>query len=182
MTLAVPFTLLSALEVAVTVSVVAVSLGETTKYPSGVMVEPDPPLTLHVTLRSGSPVPLTVASNWQVSPFVTSEVDGETDTLSTLGINSHIAVISTFCAGMVNVVVALVLLANLTDEAELSHALKRCPLGALAVTVMVVPAVAVVGLAEPAFTVILYAVVGFSVTALEAAPAPTLFTARTLKV
>jgi hypothetical protein len=80
---AVPDLLVSTVEVALTVSVAAVSFAATVSRPAEEMLVPDTPLTLHVTVCAGELVPATVALNCRVAPLITVAVDGLTLTLST---------------------------------------------------------------------------------------------------
>jgi len=84
-TVAVPDLLVSTVEVALTVKVVAVSPAATVRFPSVILVPVMPPVTVHVTVCAGLLVPVTVAENACVPPFCTLAVEGLTVTLVTVG-------------------------------------------------------------------------------------------------
>jgi hypothetical protein len=88
-TVAVPYLLVSTVEVAFTVKLVAVSLAATVKAPAVLMVVPEtPPSTVHVTVCAGLLIPVTVAVKLWVSPFATLAVDGFTVTPLTVGVRA----------------------------------------------------------------------------------------------
>ena len=75
------------MEVAVTVSVVAVSLAATCRYPPLVTVVPDaaPPVTVHCTPWFTMPVPTTAADSCRSAPLERVAVAGVTVTLVMVG-------------------------------------------------------------------------------------------------
>jgi len=84
-TVAVPDLEVSAVEVALTVKVVAVSPAATVKVPLVILVPVIPPVTDHVTVVAGLFVPCTVAVNACVPPLITFAVEGFTVTPVTVG-------------------------------------------------------------------------------------------------
>ena len=80
-TVAVPDFSPSPTEVAVTVKVAAVSAGETESVPALLITVPaTPPVTVHFTASSNTPVPATVASNVKEAPLLSAAVVGDTVT------------------------------------------------------------------------------------------------------
>ena len=87
-TLAEPYLVVSATDVARTVRVVRVSLAATVRRPVPLTVVPSaapPSTTLQVTVRSGSFFPETAAVNCRVPPFSTDAAAGLTVTAVTAG-------------------------------------------------------------------------------------------------
>ena len=144
MTAAVANLVPSAVEVALTVSVVAVSLAATVKRPLVLMVVPaPPPVTVQVTVFTKLPVPETAALNCRAVPFCTLAEGGlMLMPVMLAGISSYSAVALTSLAGMVNFAVSLVLLVLSVKITfgVIAHSLNRCPVGAgFAVTVTAAP-------------------------------------------
>ena len=79
-TVALAYLVLSTVEVAVTVRLVAVSPSATVSKPVALIVVSAMPSTLHATVLSKAPVPETVAVKFCVVPFCTLVVAGEITT------------------------------------------------------------------------------------------------------
>jgi hypothetical protein len=85
LTLAVFDLLVSIVEVARMVKVLAGSIAATVRYPLEILVPAPPPVTVHVTVCAGPSVPFTLAVNACVPPLATFALAGLTVTLLTVG-------------------------------------------------------------------------------------------------